>query len=263
MRIAPLCSRCLPPTFPGTPVKHCHLLLVAAGLISASCTGAHPPALEADPGGSLAITHVSVIDVSAPNDAAALLPDQTVLIQNGRITTVGTASSVRVPRNAQVVDGRGKYLIPGLWDAHTHVSYAGESAFPVYVANGVTTLRDLGGRLPDLLALRQRVDAGELVGPDMYVAGPVVEGAWWLDFVVKMADSDSVLRSFRFLETSPRVRIGSPQDAQLVVDSLRRLGVDMIKFRNLRGDELRALASAARRHEIPVVGHAASGIPIS
>jgi imidazolonepropionase-like amidohydrolase len=152
--------------------------------------------------------------------------------------------------------------VPGLWDAHAHVTDGGEAALDAYVANGVTTVRDLGGRLPELLAWRAGVRAGTRVGPRLLVAGPILEGAWWLDAVVGMLAADAELRAYPFVEASPRVRVASPADAPAAVDSLVRLGVDVVKLRNLRGDEFRAVAAAARRHGVPLVGHAPARVPI-
>lgn len=239
--------------------------ILALVLLLAGCAAGvpvPPPAMGDTVGQPLAIVHVTVVDVAARSVEAARLPDRTVLVRHGRIAAVGPSRHVRVPGDARVVDGRGRYLVPGLWDAHSHVGYAGPSALPVYAAHGVTTLRDLGGRLPDLLAWRRRIDAGTLVGPDLYVAGPVVEGAWWLDAVTGMLRRDTVLGAFPFLEASPRLRVASPAEAHAAVDSLQRMGADLVKFRNLRGDEVRALASRGRRLGMPVVGHAPARVPL-
>ncbi|HZG42318.1 MAG TPA: amidohydrolase family protein [Longimicrobium sp.] len=229
--------------------------LVLLGLALSSAAGAQDRPAHAE----LAITHANVVDV----ESGRVLSDHTVLVRGGRIVSVAPSGQGRVPRRARVVNAAGGYLIPGLWDAHAHVTFAGERALPVYAAHGVTAVRDLGGRLPDLLALRGRVVEGALVGPALYVAGPNLEGAWWLDLVVRLAASDSVLRSFPFLEASPRYRIATPADARAAVDSLRRLGVDVIKFRNLRGDEFRALAAEARLRGVPLVGHAPRDVALS
>jgi imidazolonepropionase-like amidohydrolase len=235
-------------------VKHAFSLLFLGLAFSGTAVAQDRPAPT-----HLAITHANVVDV----ESGRLLPDRTVVVADGRIVSVSPARDARVPARARVVDARGGYLIPGLWDAHTHVTFAGERALPVYAAHGVTSIRDLGGRLPDLLALRGRVAAGALVGPALYVAGPNLEGAWWLDVVVRLAASDSILRSYPFLEASPRYRIATPADARAAVDSLRRLGVDVVKFRNLRGDEFRALAAEARRQGVPLAGHAPRDVALS
>jgi imidazolonepropionase-like amidohydrolase len=235
-------------------VKHLSSLVLLGLAFSSAAVAQNRPAPT-----DLALTHANVVDV----ESGRLLPDHTVLVRGGRIVSVAPSGQRRVPRRARVVNAAGGYLIPGLWDAHTHMTFAGERALPVYAAHGVTSVRDMGGRLPDLLALRERVAAGSLVGPALYLAGPNLEGAWWLDLVVRLAASDSVLRSFPFLEASPRYRIATPADARAAVDSLRRLGVDVIKFRNLRGDEFRALATEARLHGVPLVGHAPRDVSLS
>jgi imidazolonepropionase-like amidohydrolase len=214
---------------------------------------------QARPAPALAITHAAVVDV----EGGRVLPDHTVLVSGGRIVSVAPSADLPLPAGARVVDARGGYLVPGLWDAHVHVSFAGERALPAYVANGVTSIRDLGGRLSDLLALRGCVQAGTLVGPSLYVAGPNLESAWWLDLVVRLIGSDSVLREYPFLEVSPRYRVGGPAEARVAVDSLRGMGVDVIKFRNLQGDEFRAVADEARRAGVPLVGHAPRGVALS
>ncbi len=209
------------------------------------------------PGESVAITHVTVIDVAASVAATASHADQTVLISGGRITAVGATTGVAIPRGARVLDGRGQYLVPGLWDAHGHMALAGEAALPVYVVNGVTTVRDLGGEVSTLLAWRREIGAATRVGPRLLVAGPTIEGAWWLDRVLfALANGDSLLRTFPIFQLSPRVRLATPDQAAGIVDSLVRLGVDLVKFRNLRGDEFRALGIATRRRGVPLVGHA-------
>ncbi|HEX2191434.1 MAG TPA: amidohydrolase family protein [Longimicrobiaceae bacterium] len=245
-------------------MRHPRLPFATALFAAAACAGEPPPPAvppwSAGEGAPLAITRVAVVDVNAGDAGSALLRDRTVLVRHGRIAAVGPAREVRIPRDARVVDGRGKFLVPGLWDAHAHVSHAGPGALPVYAAHGVTSVRDLGGRLPVLLAWRRQVREGTLAGPELFVAGPAVEGAYWLDPVLALFSSDSVLRAYPFLERSPRLRVSSPAGALAAVDSLRRLGVDLVKFRNVRGDEARALLSEARRLGIPVAGHAPGGM---
>lgn len=214
-------------------------------------------------GAPLAITHVTVIDVAATDAERARRTGQTVLIAGGKIQDVAPDSSVAIPAGATVIDGSGKFLIPGLWDAHAHLTYGGRGAFEVMVANGVTSARDLGGRFDELQRLRAEVQSGQLAGPYIIAAGPNVEGAWWLDAVAQMAQTDSLLKTFRFLERSPRLRLAAPADAEAVVDSVRRLGADLLKFRNVQGDEFRALAGAARRASLPLTGHAPRGVSIA
>jgi len=230
-------------------------------LCLAACDRPAPSAASGDT--PLAITHVTVIDVAATDAEVARRTGQTVVIVGGEIRDVAPDSSATIPAGAAVIDGSGKFLIPGLWDAHAHLTYGGRGAMEVLVANGVTGARDLGGRFDELQRLRADVKSGQLAGPLIVAAGPNVEGAWWLDAVTQMASSDSLLRQFRFLERSPRLRLGSPADAAAIVDSVRKLGADLLKFRNVQGDEFRALAGAARRAGLPLTGHAPRGVSIA
>ncbi|HVF26901.1 MAG TPA: hypothetical protein VM943_01595 [Pyrinomonadaceae bacterium] len=127
---------------------------------------------------SVAFTGVNVI----PMDRERVLKNQTVIVRDSRIASIGDAAKVKVPAGALRIDGRGKYLIPGLVDMHTHLF--SDDAFPdtlasdelaVMLANGVTTIRLMIGT-PEHLALRAKIAKGELLGPALYVASPQVAG---------------------------------------------------------------------------------------
>jgi imidazolonepropionase-like amidohydrolase len=129
---------------------------------------------------TVALTHVRVID----GTGAAAVPDQTVLIQDGRIQAVGPA--VAIPRDAKVLDLTGRTVFPGLVMLHEHLFYpTGENAynqqevsFPrLYLAGGVTTMRT-GGTLEPYtdLNIKKSIDAGERPGPSIHVTGPYIEG---------------------------------------------------------------------------------------
>jgi imidazolonepropionase-like amidohydrolase len=107
----------------------------------------------------LAISGVTVID---PN-AGTAVPGVTVLVREGRITSIGTDTVI--PRDSTTIDGRGKFLMPGLWDMHVHLGFARASAFPAFVANGVTAVRDLGGDLAEIDRWRTEIATGTRVGP--------------------------------------------------------------------------------------------------
>src|SRR6185369_16175634 len=97
----------------------------------------------APPAKTLAITHVTVIDTTG----GASQRDVTVAIRDGRIISIGHDAA---PKGATIADGRGKFLIPGLWDMHVHLSWTTSSALPVLIANGVTSVRDLGSRFTEI-----------------------------------------------------------------------------------------------------------------
>jgi len=127
--------------------------------------------------GVVAFTDVTVL----PMDRDRVLANHTVIVRDGRIATVGPSASVRVPADAQRIDGKGKFLMPGLAEMHAHVQ--GPNAPPelnrdimfLYVANGVTTIRAMLGA-PNQLVLRDQLKKGEVLGPTMYVAAPSLNG---------------------------------------------------------------------------------------
>jgi hypothetical protein len=130
---------------------------------------------------SLVLTNVVVIDLAAESPIKALKLDQTIVITGNRISAIGQTGKVKLPEGAQVVDAGGRYLIPGLWDMHVHALSAGrpEYFFPMFVANGVTGVRDMGGSLPldQMSKIRNDISAGRTVGPRFgAVAGRIVDG---------------------------------------------------------------------------------------
>ena len=118
-------------------------------------------------GRPLAIASVAIIDVSAATGEAAVKTDQTVILRDGRISAVGDSRTTAVPADAQRVDGRGKYLIPGLWDMHAHALTAHEWVFPLFIANGVTGIREMGTVLPfeRITGIQRATSEGTLLGP--------------------------------------------------------------------------------------------------
>src|SRR5262245_7728165 len=120
---------------------------------------------------ALAIRNVTVISVAGAEPAA----HQTVIVRGNRITAVGGEAKVRIPNGATVVDGSGKYLIPGLFDMHVHTSKTRASALGLYVVHGVTTVRDQGSEHAEVLKWRREIMSGARTGPRMLVAGPYLE----------------------------------------------------------------------------------------
>jgi imidazolonepropionase-like amidohydrolase len=249
--------------FPGKRLRRPPIAAVLWGVLAFGCGASRDltssaPAVEAP----LAITDVTVVDVRAGSAGAALDSGYTVIVERGVITRVGASGEITVPPGSSRVDGRGKYLIPGLWDAHSHLSLAGEAGLIAYVANGVTTVRDLGSQLAEIRRWRAAMDAGRLTGPRILTAGQTIEAAWWLDPALALLAKDPVLARFPIVEMSPAERLGSPADAVAVIDAIVASGVDLIKFRNLRGDEFHAVAGEAVRRGLALAGHAPSGVPI-
>ena len=151
------------------------MLLVALTIVGGVAIGcASPP--PADPGPVVAFTNVTVV----PMDSERTLADHTVIVRGDRIAEVGPAGTVTVPDGATVVDGAGKFLMPGMAEMHAHVPVSDDQAYvermmALFVANGVTTIRGMLGH-PSHLALRDRVAAGEIVAPAFYTSGPSFNG---------------------------------------------------------------------------------------
>ena len=130
-----------------------------------------PPVATAD--GSIAFVDVNVIPMTP---TLGVVPHQTVVIRNGRIESVGDAGAA-IPRGAARVDGRGKYLIPGLADMHVHLEHFEDpSVLRLFTSYGVTFVRSMDGR-PRILEWKKQIAAGQLAGPSIVTAGPLLDGA--------------------------------------------------------------------------------------
>jgi hypothetical protein len=223
--------------------------LVAAFLtvVAAGCT-------QAQVTSTLAITNVAIVDVTQ----GATRSDQTVLIAGNRIVSIGSAATTRVPTGANVLNGSRKFLVPGLWDMHAHVVGFGPTSLKLYLAQGVTSVRDMGAeRFAEAKAWRDLIAAGELSGPRMRIASSIVENADWLAGVKRMVE-----RTGTPWTLSERFGPTSAAEAVSWVDSVAALGPDHIKVRNWPAPDIgRALVERARQHGLPVVGHGNEPFP--
>ena len=214
----------------------------AAVLSLGACSRPEPqPPAAAPPEPWLAITHVTVVDVAA----GILVPGQNVVVRGGRIVAAGDTARVTVPAGATVVEGRGRFLIPGLWDMHVHALFDAEVArtfLPRFVAEGVTGVRDMGGKIEVMRAARFALLAGTLVGPRIVAAGAILDGPQPVDPSVSFA-------------------VGTPDEARAAVDSLANSGADFIKVYTLlpRAAYFAVLREATRLH-LPVAGHVPVGV---
>ncbi len=186
--------------------------------------------------------------------ATGAVSGQTVIVRDGRIAEVGAASSVRIPADAYVIEGRGKFLIPGLIEMHAHMSKTRASALGLYVAHGVTTIRDQGSEHAEVVRWRREVRAGERLGPRMLIAGPYLES---LRNIERMRGDPPEERVEPFERA--RIPIGTPADARRVIDSLSKLEIDHFKVRTVQDDSTYvALGRAARANGKRLVGHIVS-----
>jgi imidazolonepropionase-like amidohydrolase len=198
------------------------------------------PPVEPNAETVVAFVNVNVI----PMDRERLLLNQTVIVRQGLITEIGDAKRVKVPKAAQRIDGKGRFLIPGLTDMHVHLM-SDDDEFPdalaedelkIMVANGVTTVRMMTGT-PEQLALRAKSARGEIIAPTMYLASP--------QFIGKKSTNAYVVTT----ET----------EAREAVRKAKRDGYDYLKMTtNLKAEVYEAIVDEARKENIRVVGHADS-----
>jgi imidazolonepropionase-like amidohydrolase len=220
----------------------------AGGIAPAGAQERLGPSRGALARGTIAVTNATVI----PMTGDTVLRDATVIVRDGRVVEVGPASRVRVPRDARRVDGRGRWLIPGLADVHTHLYTDGEvpdsfaaDELAIMLANGVTAARLMMGT-PEQLALRADVAAGRMAGPQLWLASPqfTENPNAELAHVVRTPDEaraavrDAAARGYDFLKiTVPMTR--PVYDA--IVEEAKRLGIRLTGHVDPRVGVARAL----------------------
>ena len=194
---------------------------------------------------TLTITHATVIDTVT----GKIQPDSTIIINGNRITTVAPSSQLK-PTAGQVIDATGKYLIPGLWDMHTHVYFDSTAAdgtdlvLPLFLANGITGIRDMGSALDPVLQARDDIAAHRLLGPRMIVSGPMLDGP----------------KS----HYKAAIAIATPEDGRKAVDMLKGRGVDFIKVQSgIPREAYFAIADESKKIGIPFEGHVPDSIRAS
>ena len=198
----------------------------------------------------IAIRNVTVVDVAAGRH----LRNQAVVIEGDSISAVVPERSLGVSGITRTVDGRGKYLIPGMWDMHIHLISAGRPSLALLVANGVLGVRDMGGALERVRAWRDSIALGTLLGPRIEMVGPIVENSQWLDRVKQMMAQQGNQEVSRAL--AERIGVATPDDARGAVERVAALGVKMLKVRNdPPAAAFYTLLREARARGIRVVGH--------
>src|SRR5437016_5850147 len=215
-------------------------------LLFCLCFGAASHAQKPTASDQLVLSNVTVVDVRT----GALHAEQTVVLEGNRIASVEPSKSAKHPRNAPIVNSRGLFLIPGLWDMHVHLVFgdwfpdARDISLPLFIANGVTGVRDMGSELDIVQAWRNEIAAGRLVGPRIYTSGPMLDGP-----------------KPRFPSS---VAIATPEDGHRAVEDLKRRGADFIKLQSLIPREaVFAIAEEAKKQQIPFEGHVPDSVRAS
>jgi imidazolonepropionase-like amidohydrolase len=215
---------------------------LAAFIALAATLALIPPGSAA----TLAFTHVNVIDVTG----GPVQADMTVVADESHIVAVGRSDALQPPPGARIIAAQGKFLIPGLWDMHVHTVFGDwlprneRVTLPLFVANGITGVRDMGGDLPVLKEWRAQIAAGQLLGPRMIIAGPMLDGP-----------------VPRFPSSAP---VATAADGRRIVDELQAQGVDFIKIQSLvPRDGYFAAADEAKKLGITFVGHVPDAVRAS
>jgi|GEM_PF-1109592 len=189
----------------------------------------------------LEILDVTIVDV----EQGKLLPHRTVSIEDGVITSVVEAKSARTNASADVIDGGGKFLIPGLWDMHSHITHT-DVDFPLYIANGVLGIRSMGGVQDTVFAWQAKLKDGALFGPTAFVSGPILDGPRG---PVEPA--------------SYGVRIANAEEGRAEVDTLKLRGADFVKvYDGLSRESYFAIAAEANKVHLPFAGHVPDDVTI-
>lgn len=183
----------------------------------------------------VALTHVTVIDMTG----AAPQSDMTVLVRGERIEALGRFGDVRIPAGTRIVDLTGKFLLPGLCDMHVHSQESERIYPPLYVVNGVTTVRQMGG-YPFHHEWRDKIERGELLGPRQAIGSIYLDGVptQWTGIPLGA------------------IEVGDEAEARAAVRRVKGDGADFVKiYSRLSPTAYRAIADEARRQRIPFAGH--------
>ena len=193
-----------------------------------------------------AIVNTTIIDVNGGPPQV----HRTVVVRDGKIEDIRYSTEFKGKLPGLQVNGTGKFLIPGLWDMHVHTVFgdwfphAKEITLPLFIANGITGVRDMGSDMDTLQQWRKEINTGNLVGPRIVMAGPMLDGP-----------------EPRFPSS---IAIKIPEDGRRAVDDLKRRGVDFIKLQSLiPRDAVFAIADEAKKQGIPFVGHVPDSVRAS
>ena len=183
---------------------------------------------------TLAIVGGTLID----GTGAAAMADTAVVIHDGRIVAVGPRTKVKIPKSATVIDAHGKWILPGLWDMHAHFEQVEWG--PIYLAAGVTTVRDCGNEFEFITAVRDAVMQGRGLGPRLLLAG-IIDGTGPLTIGVE--------------------RVDTPEQARMWTDRYHAAGFQQMKiYSSVKLDEVKVVADEAHKLGMTVTGHVPQGL---
>ena len=201
--------------------------LIILLFLLASCSGVRQYSGEGQK--VLIFTHAAIINTSGGENQS----DMTVIITGGRIADIQKSGKGRSPKGAKVIDASGKFLIPGLWDMHVHGSDA--RYYPLYIVNGVTGVRNMWGN-PDLLEQRKEISKGNLIGPRLIIASPIIDGPnpVWPGSII----------------------VSNKTEAVQTVRHVKEMGYDFVKgYELLPREAYFAIADESKKQGMPFVNH--------
>lgn len=222
-------------------------LIYVKAVIAGVCLSVAGCADKADEG-----QNYLIIENATAIDAVHGVREQVdVIVVDDKIKAVGAeaASDLSAAQRSRAItiDATGKYVLPGLWDAHVHLTFTPgidyRTFFPLSLAHGVTSLRDTGGHLEALAPAIAAADSDDIT-PDLYVSGPLLDGP------LRVYDGGS--------PSFPDISIGvsSPAEAERIVDELAAAGVDLVKaYEMLSPEVFSAILARAESHGLPVAAH--------
>jgi imidazolonepropionase-like amidohydrolase len=174
--------------------------------------------------------------------------NMTVVVKDGRIEAIARVGLIGKGRGLRVINASGKYVIPGLWDMHVHSAFADAAwdenvIYPLYIANGVTGIRDMGGDADLLERRRQRINRGDLLGPHMVMGGPFLDGG---------------------KNDAQTLAVDTPAKARDAVDGVKKRGFDFVKILSrIPRDSYFAIADEAKKDKIQFVGHVPDTVSVA
>jgi len=218
-------------------------ILVGSEIRAAKKTAIEQELIPAGVEETIAFVDINVI----PMDSERILESQTVIIENGRITQLGPSEDINPPDNAIIIDGKGQFLIPGLSDMHVHL-FGSENDLLLNLANGVTTIREMGDGPSEYLEWRDEIKAGTRTGPNLWVWSPAIKELRGFGVIEAMVPAKGV------------ADINKPEDAEKLVAKFAAQGYDGIKIKLRSVDISEAVIEAAERHGLQVDAHAPSDL---
>ncbi|ANZ41765.1 amidohydrolase [Lentzea guizhouensis] len=219
----------------GAVARRDVLSWLGKGALGAAALGiAGEPAFAA--GGLTALVGATLVD----GTGRPPVRDATVVLAGDRILAAGRRRNL--PRGVRVVDVAGKYVIPGLWDLHTHASFFATTLPALHVVHGVTGIREMMG-MPETHDVRRQIETGELLGPRMVIGSTIVDGP------------GSIWPGTDIVRT--------PEEARAAVRRAHAAGADFVKvYSFLSPSSYEAIAAECRRLRIPFAGHVPARVPV-